>query len=311
MSIDDQPTGHRSDPAVGSAWISRASYWHPTHLVRSAWLEHAPFAFWMVDALRPERYVELGTHNGFSFFTVCDAVTRLALDTSCIALDSWEGDDQAGFYGEEVYQSVLAVRDAEYAGIATLLRGYFSESVDRIPDGSVDLLHIDGRHGYEDALEDWTSYAPKLSDRGVVMFHDTFEFDRDFGVHRLWAELAERYPETSFQFEHGHGLGVIGVGAELPAPLREFFLATKTDGARIASDYALLGRVVSERYERAEDARNRLAAAAETSSKQEVRIAAARQESAAVRAELDAVVTSTAWRVTAPFRRAIGALRRS
>lgn len=311
MSIDDEPTGRRRDPVVGSAWISRASYWHPAHLVQSAWLEHAPFAFWMVDALRPRSYVELGTHNGFSFFTVCDAVVRLGLDASCTALDSWEGDDQAGFYGEEVYQSVLAVRDAEYAGIATLLRGYFSESVDRIPDGSVDLLHIDGRHGYEDALEDWTSYAPKLSDRGVVMFHDTFEFERDFGVHRLWAELAEQYPDTSFQFEHGHGLGVLGVGTELPAPLREFFRATQTDGERVAADYALLGRVVSDRFERAEDARNRLVAAAASQSEQEARIAAASQEAVAVRAELEAVVTSTAWRATAVLRRAVGAFRRT
>ncbi|MBD8103566.1 class I SAM-dependent methyltransferase [Plantibacter sp. VKM Ac-2885] len=310
MTLDDRASARREDPVVGSAWISHASYWMPRHIVQSAWLEHAPFAFWMIDALRPSSYVELGTHNGFSFFTACDAVTRLGLDTACSALDSWEGDDQAGFYGEDVYQSVLAIRDAEYPRIATLLRGYFSDSVDRIPDGSVDLLHIDGRHGYEDALEDWTAYAPKLSARGVVMFHDTFEFDRGFGVHRLWAELAAQFPERSFQFEHGHGLGVIGVGADLPAPVVEFFQAAQSDGPQIESDYHWLGKQVSAHYERDLDYRNQLHLAEVERASLRAEAEAADASRAVAVGELDAIRTSTSWRLTSPLRKAVGVLRR-
>ncbi len=39
-------------------------------------LEHAPFAFWLVDALRPRTFPELGTPAGFSYLTLCQAVAR-------------------------------------------------------------------------------------------------------------------------------------------------------------------------------------------------------------------------------------------
>ena len=83
-------------------WMSDTSYWMPRHVVESAWLEHAPFAFWLVDAIAPRSIVELGTHNGFSYFTFCEAIKRLRLPARAFALDSWEGDDQAGFYGQDV-----------------------------------------------------------------------------------------------------------------------------------------------------------------------------------------------------------------
>lgn len=310
MQNHDPDPPAASDPVVGSAWVSPASYWTPQHIVQSAWLEHAPFAFWMVDALRPASYVELGTHNGFSFFTVCDAVTRLGLSTSCTALDSWQGDDQAGYYGEDVYQAVRAVRDAEYPEIATLRRGYFSDSAADIPDGSVDLLHIDGRHGYEDAVEDWETYAPKLSARGVVMFHDTFEFDGGFGVFRLWAELAQRFPDTSFQFEHGHGLGVIGVGPDLPAPVRAFFESASTSSGQIRADYRRLGRQVALRYEQDLDYRNRLHIAAESAAVLVARADAADRRAETGLRDLQAVRSSTSWKLTAPLRRLTAFVRR-
>lgn len=43
------------------------------------------------------------------------------------------------------------------------------------------------------------------------------------GCGRLWQELSRRHP--SFEFVHGHGLGVLAVGAELPRPLEPLFEA--------------------------------------------------------------------------------------
>ncbi len=34
--------------------------WPARYLAQSAWVEHVPFAFWLVDALRPRVVVELG-----------------------------------------------------------------------------------------------------------------------------------------------------------------------------------------------------------------------------------------------------------
>ncbi|GAB0114499.1 hypothetical protein AcidC75_20230 [Acidisoma sp. C75] len=220
--------------------LSPASFWTADHIVDSAWLEHGPFAFWLVDALRPRSFVELGSHNGFSYFCACQAVKTLGLGTACYAIDSWEGDEHAGFYGNEIFAAVSDVHERHYSDFSTLMRCYFAQALPYFPDGSIDLLHIDGRHGYGDVLEDFTTWAPKLSPRGVVIFHDTNVRERDFGVWRLWAELQARYP--SFEFLHGHGLGVLAPGPEIPDGLKPLVYANEAERALIQHSYARLGR---------------------------------------------------------------------
>lgn len=226
--------------------MNESSYWYPAHYVVSAWHEHAPFASWVIDVLRPKTVVELGTHNGFSFFVFCEAAKRLGLSTELYALDSWEGDDQAGFYGQSVFESVSEVVASEYSDHAHLLKGYFSDSVSCFEDGTIDLLHIDGRHGYEDVAEDFAAYLPKLSPRAVVLFHDTNEFQDGFGVHRFWGELAARYP--SFQFLHGHGLGVLAVGRSIPPAIAALLNEARTSTDSIRHSYEVLGRAVSRQF---------------------------------------------------------------
>jgi len=225
------------------AWLSPTSYWQPAHIVTSAWLEHAPFAFWLVDAVRPRSVVELGTHHGFSCFVFAEAVKRLGLDADIHALDTWAGDDQAGFYGEEVYASVRAIVESDYPGRVHLLRGWFADSRPAIGDGTVDLLHIDGRHGYDDVREDFEEWITVVREGGIVLFHDIEERENGFGVWRLWEELAAEHP--SFAFTHGHGLGIIGVGAVESDAVRELFAADAATRARIRAQYEALGAVVS------------------------------------------------------------------
>jgi hypothetical protein len=43
--------------------------------------------FWLVDALRPRRIVELGAHNGVSYSAMCHAVKTLGLASSCFAVE--------------------------------------------------------------------------------------------------------------------------------------------------------------------------------------------------------------------------------
>ena len=62
----------------------------------SAWIQHIPFAFALVDMLRPRLIVELGTHKGDSYCALCQAVNMLDLKTSCTAVDTWVGDAQSG-----------------------------------------------------------------------------------------------------------------------------------------------------------------------------------------------------------------------
>ncbi len=212
----------------------------PTLLdTESAWHGHVPFAHWVVSATRPEVLVELGTHNGVSYAAMCEQVRREGLATRCFAVDTWAGDEHAGFYGEDVFATLSRFHAERYGTFSRLLRCTFDEALPYLPDGSVDLLHIDGRHGYEDVAHDFATWTPKLSARAVVMFHDTNVRERGFGVWRLWAELRERHP--SFEFLHAHGLGVLLVGAEPPEALAGLCALDPAGVARVRERFSLLG----------------------------------------------------------------------
>jgi methyltransferase family protein len=268
------------------AFVSQASYWTPDLINDSAWVEHAPFGFWVVDALRPRTIVELGVHGGFSYSVFCQAVQRLHLAARCFAIDTWRGDEHAGYYGDSVYTAVSS-RNRRYDAFSRLIRSDFSDACGEFADGSIDLLHIDGCHSYAAVRRDFETWLPKMSQRGVILFHDTAEYANGFGVHRLWEELRLRYP--SFEFRHGHGLGVLGVGGELPAPLVDLFSASADLGSAqtIRSAYERLGMGIGGLQKVAQ---------------QEREIEALRRQVRELETVIDSYQFSTSWRVTAPLR---------
>src|SRR3954447_7722173 len=166
----------------------------------SAWWGHVPFAHWLVHELKPRLLVELGTQHGISFSAFCNAVKRDRLATRCYAVDTWKGDEHAGFYDESVFDNINAFVQQNYSSFATLIRNSFDSTVGLFEDGSIDLLHIDGSHSYEAVKADFEGWLPKLSDRGVVLFHDIAVYERSFGVWRFWKEISQNQP--SFEFQH-------------------------------------------------------------------------------------------------------------
>lgn len=295
-------------PHIGGAdaWLRSSSYWRPDHTPTSAWYEHSPFAFWIIDALRPRSVVELGTHFGFSYFVFCQAIARLGLDSRAYALDTWRGDEHAGFYEEDVFTSVSDVNRSKYSSFSTLLRGYFDESLDKIPDGSVDLLHFDGRHAYLDIKHDFNTWLPKFSARGVALFHDIAEHQQGFGVWRFWQEIENSYP--SFAFHHQHGLGVLGVGTEQSGSLTEFFRASQPHAERIRQDYEALGAAVAAQVTTSADAAEAIALRAEVG-RLTGEVRARDTELRGLNAIIDDYRTSTSWKITGPLR-AVGSIGR-
>lgn len=219
------PDSIRPSLSFAPKYQSSVDNWHP----------HRPFAYDLMTAANPEIFVELGVHRGDSYFTFCQARKEQNLQALCYAVDTWEGDPQAGKYGEEIFDAVEAVNAENYAPFSYLLRMKFSEALKQFSDNSIGLLHIDGYHTHEAVTEDFQSWRPKMKDRGIILLHDVAVREPGFGVWKLWESLKDQYP--SFSFKHGYGLGVIQVSAEPSSCVRVGNVALEPEQADAIENY--------------------------------------------------------------------------
>lgn len=190
----------------------------PRHLkLPGPWVGHIPFAQWLIAIAKPSLVVELGTYTGNSYMTLCQALAENGVASNAFAIDTWEGDEHSGYYNNGIYEELKRAHDPMYGAFSQLLRMTFDQARPLFRSSSIDLLHIDGLHTYEAVAHDFENWKGALSDRAVVLFHDTGVHDRNFGVWQLWAEVSQLYP--SFVFSHSNGLGVLLVGQSQPAEL--------------------------------------------------------------------------------------------
>lgn len=242
----------------------------------SAWLGHIPFAAWLVKASAPSTIVELGTHAGHSYFSFCQAVAESNHSSNCFAIDTWQGDEHAGHYSDHIYEDVSRHNRENYASFSHLLRMTFDEALSSFADGTIDILHIDGLHTYEAVRHDFYSWLPKLAPGAIVLFHDTYVRERDFGVWRLWSELQEDYP-NNLEFMHSSGLGVLQLNDVHEERKLGIFGLDLSDKEVVLSYFSALGSSIGEREN----------------------IARALIDSQAM---VGGITASKSWRVTLPLR---------
>lgn len=307
---------------------------YPARVDSLARLGHIPFLFWIVDSLRPRTIVELGVDTGNSYFAFLQAACQLGLDVRCFGIDPWLGSG-----GEELHRELCNYHEPLYGAFSTLLRSSYNPASSYFADGTIDLLHIDGTRGCDAVSQDFKTWLPKMSSRGIVMFHDINVRAGEFGAWQVWEDAKSRYP--TFEFVHGNGLGIADVGIEPPSGVLKtlFDRTSRANPSRVRTYFARLGisvhehlvlhdanvrvasanlrvRVIEAELAGEADARRRLEEVLrQAPASRDKYMQSLRQQMALVirlqhevsvlnrhKLEWEQILQSTSWRITAPLR---------
>ena len=177
------------------------------------WSGHRNLGYDLIANLEPETVVELGSFYGCSAFAMGQAIKDKTLHTVLWAIDFWGGIDvyTEDSYKEDIYGAFKNIRDQVYdERYLKMLKMTFDEAADRFEDQSIDILHIDGSHLYEDVKHDYELWKSKVKTDGVILFHDV---GKDIvngsimGSHIFWEELKLENPRT-LEFPFSCGLGI-------------------------------------------------------------------------------------------------------
>ena len=192
-----------------SFYSSKYEYRNVFYDFHYPWAGHVYFAYDLIRNVKPKTIVELGTYKGTSFFSMCQALKDGNIKSNITAIDSWEGETHTGKYGKCIYQTFCHIIKKFYSKVKVhTLKMYFDDAIKRFPDKSIDLLHIDGLHTYDAVKHDYEKWKDKVSDRGIILFHDIAVKEKGFGVYQFWNEIAKDN-KNCLEFTHSNGLGVL------------------------------------------------------------------------------------------------------
>ena len=280
----------------------------------NAWVGHLPFAAWISQEVSPKIFVELGTHSGNSYFAFCQSFVEAGISTKCYAVDTWQGDEHAGEYTDEIFTKVNTYNQENYAKLSQLLRMTFDDASTYFADESIDLLHIDGLHTYEAVRHNFETWLPKLAPGAVVMFHDTNVREHNFGVWKLWEELQARYP-NNVEFVHSHGLGVLQLNNVPDGKKLDWLQPNSPEKQSLVSYFTSLGSRQLERFELNElkqqavslnqtmlDRDGQIVTLSQSVYDKEVQIGNLNSIIANRDALIDAIYSSTSWQIFKPLR---------
>lgn len=250
-----EPFGSPLAEDVPRTLAVRPLFWRARYVRPSDWVVHIPFAFWLTEAMRPRRIVELGLGSGTSYFAFCQAVDKLGLSTRCLAVDHWQGDAQ-GKVDETTLQSVNWYNETQFQEFSRIAVEDVVGAERHVPAGSVDILHVDlelTRAVIDSLTHEW---AATLSDRAVVLIHAP---ERQAAASKDAAKFLDRLRQRYRTFEMPQGQGLLVVlfgGQQAEKVLRLATLAPESpEYGRVHETFQRLGDGYRNQVEAREESR--------------------------------------------------------
>lgn len=182
------------------------------------------FALWtrIIRSAGVRTMAEIGVRRGAfaaAILEACPSIERYWLVDPWRELSDWNKPmNGPADVHEECYRETVRVT-APYANRCTFLRGTTLEVADRIPDGSIDLVYIDGDHTLRGIVIDLIRLWPKVR-AGGIMGGDDF-------TPSIW-QHSDRY-EPSLVCPYARHFAE-AIGAPMLAPGHDQFLIHKDGG---------------------------------------------------------------------------------
>lgn len=159
----------------------------------------------------PSVVLEIGTENGGTFFLLASVS---APDAFIMSLDL-PADRSYAAWRENLYRAFARDRQK-----IELVRGdshdsaTFEKVQEQLAGRQLDLLFIDGDHGYEGVKKDFEMYSPLVAPDGIIAFHDIVDGPEAAvgGVPKFWRELRQTRRHLEFVKDWkqgGWGIGVL------------------------------------------------------------------------------------------------------
>jgi chromosome segregation ATPase len=233
--------------------VTPAAFWRPAYLEPSPRLEHVPFAFWLVDALRPRVAVQCGTADATTYFAICQAVERLGLETDCFVLEGIPPRAQDDLKRAERARNY---HDVHYRTFSSWLPRTLERTSVRFSSDSVDLLHLSDSLSYEELTRILEEWRPKMSEQAVLLIDNTRAMAPNAAAPRLYRELRTEF--AGFELPFGEGLGLVAIGSRPHDRMDRFLRTCETEPDRrtLIEAFGRLGRACVDALEaRTQEAR--------------------------------------------------------
>jgi len=134
------------------------------HGVASLRFDEAAYLYRLVRGLQPRTAVEIGRFRGGSTFLIASALGDGVVH-------SYDLELRQGRSGQDFDRQLIEALDRFDLTDRVLLHTEDSRTADP-PKSAIELLFIDGDHREEGVRADFARWAPLLSPRGHLLFHD-------------------------------------------------------------------------------------------------------------------------------------------